>query len=231
VKLVWPLILLLIACTGFSGCNKNTIVDQADVWLPAEIKSLFLFYPGSYWIMEFPGTNYVDSIFVESTRIDTVPILHPGSRAIIGHKERLVVRYVSTFYGRRFEHRSDAPDFCNMLGDPSPCQRISMVNLNASGAVNTRTFIYMYPSAVKQAWPTAESSENRVYVDSILPSYSQFDSSYQNVRILVIDRDVNEQNQRSIRHFSPGVGQIRWQVPEYGFNWVMRRYKAVQQKP
>jgi hypothetical protein len=124
--------LLLLGFLGITACEKNNPVETSDVWVPAELKSLFLFYPGSYWIMELPGTNFVDSVFVDSTRIDTIPILHPGSREVIGYKEQFTVRFVSPFYGRYTTFSTFSEDFCGTLGTIGPCHRIVKSNLKSN---------------------------------------------------------------------------------------------------
>ena len=221
--------LLLLLLAALLGCNKNDPVANADVWLPQALKSQFLFYPGSYWIFELPGTSFVDSVFVVETRLDTVPILHPGSKTVIGYKENLFVKYVSPFYGRYYAFVASSKDFCTYLGDESPCHKVEKWNLKGnSDTINQRAIIAYFPAEAKVRYSAGERTTNEVYLDSLLPAYTQADSLYNAVMRVIVSVDPTEQNQVSVRHFAPGVGLIRWQVPEYGFNWVAVRHKTIQ---
>lgn len=224
-------ILGMILFFGFSSCRKSEPREVQDVWLPKEIKDLFLFYPGSYWVMELPGTDFVDSVFVDSTRIDTLPIIHPGSRDTVAYKERLSVRYVSPFYGRYYTFTTASKDYCEIFPDGGPCHRVTRILQNGSLDFVGQTYMFHFPEALGKHYAAASSiTDNQVRIDSILPTYSLADSTYKNVRKVIVNRDVTEQNQISVRHFAPGIGLIRWQVPEFGFNWICVRY-GVKQRP
>lgn len=220
----------LILVLGLFSCRKEEPRDIQDVWLPKELKDMFLFYPGSYWVMELPGTDFVDSVFVDSTRIDTLPIIHPGSRDTVAYKERLSVRYVSPFYGWYYTFITESKDYCEIFLDGGPCHRVRRILQNGDLALVGQTYVYHFPEALGQKYAAASSfTDNQVRIDSVLTTYSQADSIYQNVRKVIVDRDVTQQNQVSVRHFAPGVGLIRWQVPEFGFNWICVRYGVKQQ--
>lgn len=214
---------------GIQACKKDSPPRATDVWLPKELKDLFLFYPGSYWIMEAPGTEFIDSIFVDSTRVDTLPILHPGSREVIGYKERFTVRFVSPFYGRYYTFSTESEDFCGMFNEEGPCHRVIKSNLVGAFDVQVKSFIYHFPEFKGSTFPATEGvTDNFVRIDSILPTYALADSLYRIVHRVTVDKDPSEQYQVSIRHLVPNVGLIRWQVPSFGFDWICVRYNSVQ---
>lgn len=214
---------------GIQACKKDSPPRATDVWLPKELKDLFLFYPGSYWIMEAPGTEFIDSIFVDSTRVDTLPILHPGSREVIGYKERFTVRFVSPFYGRYYTFSTESEDFCGMFNEEGPCHRVIKSNLDGAFDVQVKSFIYHFPEFKGSTFPATEGvTDNFVRIDSILPTYALADSLYRIVHRVTVDKDPSEQYQVSIRHLVPNVGLIRWQVPSFGFDWICVRYNSVQ---
>jgi hypothetical protein len=228
LKGTWVLGVLLLAIVS---CNKNEPVADSNVWLPAELKSYFLFYPGSYWVMEMPGTDFVDSLFILSTRLDTQTVLHPGSRQPIGLKEKLSVLYFSPFYGRRFLIEAEGQAFCGQRANTLPCFRITKKNLKGnSDTVVHESIIAYFPFEANRILPAKEKGTDVLFASPKLATYNQLDSTFTNVWRLTVDLDQTEQNQLSVRHFAPGIGLIRWQVPEFGFNWLVRRY-ATKQTP
>lgn len=214
---------------SLAACNKNEPVSNTNVWIPAELKSYFLFYPGSYWIMELPGTDFVDSVFVEFARLDTLPIQHPGSRETIGFKEKLTVSYFSPFYGRRYHFEVIGEAFCGQRGNDFPC--FKAVKKNFRGTPDTLTSestMAYYPFEPSRILPAQSRGSNTLVADQLLDGYEQADSIYNQVLRVTVTVDETEQNQISVRHFAPGVGLLRWQVPDWGFNWVVTRYKTKQ---
>jgi len=141
---------LIMALFLFTACKKEPKVTT-NVWLPQELKDMFLFYPGSYWVFQLPGTDYEDSIFVIETILDTIPILHPGSREVIGYKERFSVKYASPFYGQIFEYRSESTDFCKHYGLNEPCHYVARQNYHAD-TVHRRTLLYGLQKTMVPEW-------------------------------------------------------------------------------
>lgn len=229
MKMTAKFILLVTTLLSLSACNKNDAVSDSNVWLPAGLKSYFLFYPGSYWITVLPGTDFVDSVFIESTRLDTQAILHPGSREPIGFSEKLTVVYFSPFYGRRYQIEAFGEPFCRQRGNNLPCFLIVKKNLkgNTDTVLQSSTIAY-YPFEKDRILLAQARGTDILFATPVEGNYVQADSSYSNVWKITVNLDQTEQNQLSVRHFAPGIGQLRWQVPEFGFNWVVTRYRVKQ---
>lgn len=221
--------LALLIVISNVACNKNEPVANTNLWLPADLKSYFLFYPGSYWIMLLPADNYVDSVYVEYARLDTLPIIHPGSRETLGYKERLTVSYFSTFYGRRFLFEASGEEFCTQRGNDLPCFTVYKKNvIGVPDTVTHQSAMVYFPYQPNRVLSARAKGSNTLKGDPILKSYLQADSTYNNVLRVTVSLDETEQSQVSIRHFAPNVGLIRWQVPDWGFDWMVIRYKVVQ---
>ena len=220
---------LLFSLLLLNSCKKNTPLADSNVWLPQELKTLFLFYPGTYWVFEELNTGFEDSIFVTKTVLDTVPILHPGSKEVIGQKERFVVTCISPFYGIEFEIASESPNFCYQLGPGAPCHFIAQRHIR-NNAVSDRSLIYFFPEEVGKAWPTENNgiSYETMLIDSIWPSFDLAGNTYSQVRSIQLSLDPTLQYRSSLRRVAPGVGIIQRKVDAMGWNWVVKRYNVVQ---
>lgn len=181
--------------------------------------------------MELPGSDFVDSVFVEFARLDTIPIKHPGSRQTIGFKERLTVSYFSPFYARRYHFEVSSEEFCKQRGNTFPCFKAVKKNFkgNTDTITHESTMAY-FPFEAGRVLPAQVRGSNTLVADPLVQNYRQADSTYNNVLRVTVTFDETEQNQISVRHFAPGIGLLRWQVPDWGFNWVVVRY-SVKQTP
>jgi len=219
------LTLLLLA----TACKPDQPEPDNNVWLPQELKDLFLVYPGSYWIFKELNTGYEDSIFVSATKLDTLPILHPGSRDTMGYKEFFVVTCISPFYGQTFEIATESPDYCQRLGPNAPCHYVAQRNIK-NNKVERRSFIYFYPNGPGARWTTENDglTFETIRIDSILPTFELQGQPYNQVRSVNITVDATLQHQASLRRIAPGVGIIQRKVDAMGWNWVVTRYHIVR---
>ncbi|MFM8838741.1 MAG: hypothetical protein ACKOHH_08955, partial [Bacteroidota bacterium] len=55
---------LMALTVGGNSCQKQKVEPQPNLWIPAPLRNMFDFKPGSYWILTLPGTSFVDSVYV-----------------------------------------------------------------------------------------------------------------------------------------------------------------------
>jgi hypothetical protein len=225
---LFALQLLLVASVLLTACKKAP-TQEVDVWIPTALKELFLFYPGTYWVFEELNSGFQDSIFVSKTVLDTIPIIHPGSKTVIGQKERFIVTCISPFYGIEFEIATESPDFAYTLGPNAPRHFIAQRHIR-EGKVVLRNLIYFYPEEKGKSHPIENDglTFQTMKLDSIWPSFTLADNQYTQVRKIQISQDPSLQNQASLRSIAPGVGIIQRKVDAMGWNWVVKRYNVVR---
>ncbi|MBK9292053.1 MAG: hypothetical protein IPM52_10575 [Bacteroidetes bacterium] len=203
-----------------------------DTSLPTELKRAFYHLPGSYWILEEQATGafFRDSVYVLSSRIDTVDVLHPGSREAIARKEVLKVRVAWPFYGMEYEIVSESSSFCPPIGaNKEPCHYLT-IEFFHEGKSKGRTRMYYYPAHPDGGWPVRTSGldEPLVRIDTVMSSYQQKTLTFQDVGRVVLETDRSFQGTRSVRYISPDAGIIRWQFPLFGIDWQVVRYRVLQ---
>ena len=219
----------LVVCLIFWSCSKDKDV-RGDIFLPQDLKTAFYHAPGTYWIIEerATGAYYRDSLFVKSSRLDTVDLLHPGSRMPFARKEVMKVRVAWPFYGLEFELSSESSPACSSRRFDEPCHFVTLEFFLGSQSRGKSRICY-FPAEVDGGWPVVMSglSEPQVRIDTIISSYVQAGNTFRDVVRVAIDSDRSFQGTPSIRHISPEAGIIRWQYPLYGIDWQVIRYKIV----
>jgi hypothetical protein len=223
--------LLFLALIVSGGCGK-TVEQPAtyDVRLPQELKEMFFFKPGSYWIYFEPGTGFYDSIWVVSSKIDTTPILHKGSRDTLGLKESFQVTFQSIFFGSRFQHFSQVDENCVWYGS-GVCYWINRGNLNSSNKLVSTTRIFGYPFNKKSQHPISlgNTTDAVILLDTILPAF-ELDSNmvFNQAHKTLVTIDPTQQNTEVHRYFVSGIGPIRRHLPKGNIDWRLIRHRVVQ---
>jgi hypothetical protein len=212
------------------SCHKET-VPVGDVLLPEALKATFYYAPGTYWIVEEKATGlfFRDSLYVKSSRIDTVDVLHPGSRQPYARKEVLKTRLVWPFYGMEAEIASESTPLCSgrsLSGEP--CHFLTM-EFFLNGKSRGKTRMYYYPAEADAGWPVVLSGliEPQVRIDTVISTYDQTGNTFSDVRRVIIDSDRSFQGSPSVRYISPDAGIIRWQYPSFGTDWQVIRYRVL----
>lgn len=207
---------------------------MGDILLPESIKTAFYYSTGTYWIVEEKNTGlfFRDSLYVKSSRIDTVDVLHPGSRQPYARKEVLKTRLVWPFYGMEVEIASESAPLCrerNLSGEP--CHFLTM-EFFLNGKSRGKTRMYYYPDEADAGWPVAFSGliEPQVRIDTVMASYTQDGKTFSDVRRVLIDSDRSFQGTPSVRYISPDAGIIRWLYPAFGTDWQVIRYRVLPGK-
>jgi hypothetical protein len=215
-----------------TGCSKVDEPASYDVWLPQTIKDIFLVQPGTYWIMKEAsfGVDYFDSVYVTETIHDTIDIINPGSHQAFAHKDRFIVKCLSSFYGTEFHIISESADLVNDMNRQEPCYFVAIENYNTAGSITARSRIYYYPDVVDQGWSAMGEGLGgaKVQIDSVLTSYTLDGQLFSNVKRVDTELDKTQRDSRSIRYIAPEAGIIQTIVPAYGTNWFMVRNRIVR---
>jgi len=221
------LLLLSIIMLALSSCSKEE-PETYDIWLPQELKDIFVMKPGTYWIMEAlsGGEVYLDSVFVTELVFDTLDILHPGSKLPYALKDRFRVKCMSSFYGREFHVVSETNDQCRNVNYTAPCYTVWVENYSQN-ILNARSKIFYYPAAVDDGWESGNDG-SKVRIIEIKNEYTPKDITFKNVWHVEVDRDPTLQNTRSFRHISAQEGIIQWRIPEFGVEWITIRSQIVR---
>lgn len=220
------LVLALGACQ-----SEDPKPDSYDIWLPAAMKEDCYFLPGSYWVYYEPGTGFFDSIWVVSARLDTLPILHKGSRDTLGYKEQFEVTFQSIFFGSRFKHFSEVENNCIWFGDgTTACHWVNRGNLNGKAEITTKSRIIGYPFVPGQIHPIGEGNagDNYIRLDSNFLNYTLDSAVFPSVKMTFINIDPTQQNSQAHRYFAKGVGVVRRHLPLGNIDWRLIRFRAVQ---
>jgi hypothetical protein len=214
-----------------SGCSKTDEPETYDVWLPEQLKETFLMQPGTYWIMQeiATGEQYLDSIFVTETILDTVDIISPGSQQAFARKEQFRVKCMSAFYGREFHFVSRSADLCGSLNNTEPCHFVVVENYS-QGNMTASSRIYYYPDQPDEGWSsvTSGSGQSRVRITGILDNFSVGEQDYSLVRRVEVDVDPTLQQTRTLRYIAPGYGVIQFEQPAYNTRWITIRKQIIQ---
>ncbi len=223
-------IVVIVAALMNVSCQKES-ATVGDVLLPEALKTTFFYAPGTYWIVEEKSTGlfFRDSLYVKSSRIDTVDLLHPGSRQPYARKEVLKTRLVWPFYGMEAEIASESAPLCSGKSPmDEPCHFVTL-EFFLEGKSKGKTRMYYYPDKTDAGWPVVLSGliEPQVRIDTIIATYMQEDHLFSDVRRVVIDSDRSFQGTPSVRYISPGAGIIRWQYPLFGIDWQVIRYRVL----
>jgi len=223
-------ILFVLLFVSF-GCQKSEELSTYDILLPQQLKDVFLFQSGTYWIMEQNngGNVLYDSIYVTETLHDSVDIINPGTQQAYAKKEVFNVRCTSTYYKREFSYVSQSADLCNNLSFREPCHFVAM-ELYKNDVVTASSRIYYYPDQVDAGWSThiGSSDNTLVKIDAIFDNYLIGDKTYAQVRQVLTEKDRTSQGKNSIRYFAPGYGLIAYSVPELKTDWKLVRSKIVR---
>lgn len=218
------LVLLLFSC-------RKEVPDTSDIYLPEALKTAFYYSPGTYWIVEEKNTGlfFKDSLYLKSSRIDTVELLHPGSRLPFARKEVLKTRVAWPFYGIEFEIASESAALCSgKTVSGEPCHFVTLEYFSEGKPVG-KTRMFYYPAIADQGWPVRLTGliEPQVRIDTVFTSYSQAGIVFGDVSRVIIDSDRTFQGTSSVRYISPVAGIIRWQYPLFGTDWQTIRYRVV----
>ena len=223
-------ILHILILLGAFGCTPAPpVIENYDIFLPAELKADFYFKPGSYWIYREPASGFSDSIWVVSAILDTVPILHKGSRDTLGLQESLKVTYRSIFFGSRFQHFTESDENCVWFGG-KVCHWIKRGNLNNSGTVTTSSRIMGYPFELNTQHLTSDGGTGDfiLRMDSFFSTYAVDTQIFNCVHMTRINVDPTQQNSDARRYFARNVGVIRRHLPLGNIDWRLVRYRAIQ---
>lgn len=213
------LVLLLFVS---SSCSKEE-PKTYDIWLPQELKDIFVMKPGTYWIMEAFSDNqvYLDSVFVTEMVFDTLDILHPGSQLPYAAKDRFRVKCFSSFYGREFHLVSETNDQCRNVNFTAPCYNIWVENYS-QGILTARSKIFYYPATPDEGWESGNDG-SKVRIIEFKDEYKPKDITFKSVWHIETDKDPTLQNTRSFRHISAAEGIIQWRIPQYNVEWITIR--------
>lgn len=213
------------------GCQKSEAPSTYDILLPQQLKDVFLFQPGTYWIMKQSagGNTLYDSIYVTETIHDSIDIINPGTQQAYAKKEVFEVRCFSSYYNHDFSYITQSADLCNNLSFHEPCHFVALEQYQ-NNQVSKSSRIYYYPDEVDGGW-NANSGSNSNYlvkIDAVLDSYSIGGETYAQVRRVLTEKDRTAQNQNSIRFFASGYGLIQYSVPDLDTDWKLIRSKIVR---
>jgi hypothetical protein len=220
--------ILLLVFAG-NSCQKQKVEPQPNLWIPAPMRSMFDFKPGSYWILTLPGTNFVDSVYVISRKLDTLVVLHPGSHDTLNFRERLTVQYRTVFYGYQYRIEVEGGPYCFENTDALPCYYATKVVLNSNNTVQAQARIYYYPEFVAHSWPIQSGSLGGPYMrlESIGAFQTSDSTEWTNVRRMIIEEDPLEQGRLTEFYVHPNHGLVGWAVPVFNRRWGMVRCKKV----
>lgn len=223
----WAILFATFLGTTLS-CKKQKVEPQPNLWIPATMRNMFDFKPRSYWILTLPGTNYVDSVYVTSRKMDTAAVLHPGSRDTLHLLERLTVQYRSTFYGYSYRIEVEGGPYCFDNPESLPCFSATKVVLNSNNTVRSRTRFYYYPEYVGYSWPMQSGALGgaSIYLESIGNLRTSDTTEWNQVRRMIVEEDPFEQGKRTEYSIHPNLGLVGWAVPEYNRYWGTIRTKS-----
>lgn len=230
-KLFFVKSILFIVLFIFFGCQKSEDPLTYDVLLPQQLKDIFLFQPGTYWVMEqnTGGNVLYDSVYVTETIHDSVDIINPGTQQAHAKKEVFEIRCFSTHYNREFSYVSQSADLCNNLSFREPCHFVVM-ELYKNDVVTARSRIYYYPDQIDEGWSTniGSSDNTLIKIDAVFDNYLIGDKTYAQVKRVLTENDRTSQSKNSIRYFAPGYGLITYTVPDLDTDWKLIRSKIVR---
>lgn len=212
--------ILAFLLSGIS-CQKQKVEPQPNLWIPAPMRNMFDFYPGSYWILTLPGTSYLDSVFVSSRKLDTLVVFHPGSRDTLNLRERLTVQYRSIFYGYNYLLEVEGGPYCFEQQDDLPCYFVTKVVLNSNNSVRSRTRFYYYPEILGRSWPIQSGALGGplMRLESIGPFQTSDSTLWADVRRMIVEEDPFEQGRLTEYYLHPHFGLVGWAVPEFNRRW------------
>jgi hypothetical protein len=227
--LLWGPTLLAATLSGTISCKKQKVEPQPNLWIPTPMRSMFDFKPGSYWILTLPGTNYVDSVYVTSRKMDTSAVLHPGSRDTLHFLERLTVQYRSTFYGYSYRIEVEGGPYCFDNPESLPCFSATKVVLNSNNTVRSRTRFYYYPEYQGRSWPMQSGALGgaSIYLESTGSFRTSDSTEFSQVRRMIVEEDPFEQGRLTEFYVHPNLGLVGWAVPVFNRYWGTIRSKII----
>ncbi|MFM8959876.1 MAG: hypothetical protein ACKOKH_06410 [Bacteroidota bacterium] len=221
---------LMALTVGGNSCQKQKVEPQPNLWIPAPLRNMFDFKPGSYWMLTLPGTSFVDSVYVTSRKMDTLVVLHPGSRDTLNFRERLTVQYRSLFYGYNYLIEVEGGPYCFDNENGLPCYSATKVVLNSNNSVRSRTRFYYYPEFVGSSWPIQSGALGGPFMrlESIGPLRTSDSTEWSDVRRMVVEEDPFEQGRLTEFYVHPNLGLLGWAVPVFNRRWGTVRSKQVR---
>ncbi len=235
MKPIARLIALTAIFTGilftYSGCEKATYTEGYDVFLPQELKDVFYYKPGSWWIMQNTAatTNDLDSIYVLEANLDTIDIINPGSQQAYAKKEVFRVKCFSSFYNQEFHYVSESSDLCGNLSTREPCHFV-MLEQYRNNQRGQFSRVYYYTAELDEGWTANPYSIGTTWV-TIAAVKNDFEVSagnFDQVRQVDVFRDGTAQNANTTRYFAQNVGLLRYVVSGQATDWQLVRKNVVQ---
>jgi len=111
-------ILLILTCIGLADCRKKSSLEYYPI--SDDLKQLFLYQQGSYWVYQNDKSSYIDSIYInQAPKMYQEEIIYLGddTRTITGYEDNIQISFNGKAYkSSTFDYLGPALVFSDGVG-------------------------------------------------------------------------------------------------------------------